>query len=98
MVKYMRGIEVNLLHIGNDIILRKKDIIGIFNLDNLKKNKNFNNLYKEKLDKNQLVKFSEKQEKSLIIVEKNKEILWYVSNINSSTLEKRYNIKKYRRV
>ena len=94
----MRGIEVNLLHIGNDIILRKKDIIGIFNLDNLKKNKNFYNLYKEKIDKNQLVKFSEKQEKSLIIVEKNKEILWYVSNINSSTLEKRYNIKKYRRV
>ena len=80
-----------LLHIGNDIILKKEEIIGIFNLDNLKAKEEFMNNYEQKLSENKIIKLNQKEEKSLIIVQKNQEILWYISNINSTTLQKRHN-------
>ena len=87
----MKGFKMYLLHIGNDIILRKEEIIGIFNLEKLKNKKEFLDMYIKKINENKLIKLNKNQEKSLIIIEKNKEIIWYISNINSATLEKRFN-------
>lgn len=75
-----------LLHIGKDIVIDENEIIGIFDLEGLKKTK----VGKEFLEniKDDLIKIQEK-EKSLILVKKNEKIKGYISNILSVTLEKR---------
>ena len=75
-----------LLHIGKDIVIDENEIIGIFDLEGLKKTK----VGKEFLEniKEDLIKIEEK-EKSLILVKKNEKIKGYISNILSVTLEKR---------
>ena len=75
-----------LLHIGKDIVIDENEIIGIFDLEGLKKTKKG----KEFLEniKDDLIKIEEK-EKSLILVKKNEKIKGYISNILSVTLEKR---------
>lgn len=75
-----------LLHIGKDIVIDENEIIGIFDLEGLKKTK----VGKEFLEniKDDLFKIQEK-EKSLILVKKNEKIKGYISNILSVTLEKR---------
>ncbi len=75
-----------LLHIGKDIVIDENEIIGIFDLEGLKKTK----VGKEFLEniKDDLIKIEEK-EKSLILVKKNEKIKGYISNILSVTLEKR---------
>ena len=72
-----------LLHIGKDIVIDENEIIGIFDLEGLKKTK----VGKEFLEniKDDLIK----KEKSLILVKKNEKIKGYISNILSVTLEKR---------
>ena len=75
-----------LLHIGKDIVIDENEIIGIFDLEGIKKTK----VGKEFLEniKDDLIKIEEK-EKSLILVKKNEKIKGYISNILSVTLEKR---------
>ncbi len=81
-----------LLHIGKDIVIDENEIIGIFDLEGLKKTK----VGKEFLEniKEDLIKIEEK-EKSLILVKKNEKIKGYISNILSVTLEKRCTEKSF---
>lgn len=81
-----------LLHIGKDIVIDENEIIGIFDLEGLKKTK----VGKEFLEnmKENLIKIEEK-EKSLILIKKNERIKGYISNILSVTLEKRCTEKSF---
>ena len=78
------------LHIGQEVILNVKDIIGIFNLLEVED--------KEKVEKMKqafnVIDVSFGRKKSLILVEKNKEKIGYFSNISSATLAKRINLGK----
>ena len=78
------------LHIGQEVILNVKDIIGIFNLLEVED--------KEKVEKMKqafnVIDVSFGRKKSLILVEKNKEKIGYFSNISSTTLAKRINLGK----
>lgn len=77
------------LHIGKDFVINNKNIIGIFNIDYVKNTKEFKSLY-EKLEKeNNIIKISEEQNKSFILVEENKKIKGYVTNIGTNTIMKR---------
>lgn len=78
------------VHIGKDIILNSKDIIGIFDIDTLKKSNSYDYILNNLLDN--IVDISNGKPKSLILVN-NKENIGYISNILSSTIGKRINKK-----
>ena len=76
------------LHIGNNVILNKKDIIFILDYENLKEN----NIFKQfctNIDKNNITDISEGKPKSIIITKEKDILKGYISNISSTTLTKR---------
>ncbi len=76
------------LHIGNNVILNKKDIIFILDYENLKENNIFKEFYTN-IDKNNITDISEGKPKSIIITKENDILKGYISNISSTTLGKR---------
>lgn len=77
------------LHIGKDIILKTDDIIGIFDLDNATVSKRTRN-YLSKAEKNgEVIYVTNELPKSFIVCRKNNKKTVYISQIASSTLEKR---------
>ncbi|MCI9017032.1 MAG: DUF370 domain-containing protein [Clostridia bacterium] len=81
------------LHIGNDNIIKKNEIIGIFNYEKLKEDKIFKK-FLEKIELKEKIKnISEGNEKTIIIV-KNEKIKAYITNISSATLLKRNTLEK----
>lgn len=73
------------LHIGKNIVLNNKTIIGIFDIESIKNSSEdfLNNLEKE------VIKTEEEEDKSIILVKNNKKYKGYITNISSTTLEKR---------
>ena len=78
------------LHIGNDIIIKKQNILFILDYKNLKQNKIFNK-FTDKIDKKNIIDISEGNPKSIIITKDKELIKGYISNISSNTLGKRKN-------
>ena len=77
------------LHIGKNMMIKKDEIIGIFDYKEMKKNKSSLKLLE---NVNNIINISEGIEKTIIITKNNKEIKGYISNISSTTLVKRNNI------
>lgn len=63
------------LHIGKEYVVNTKNIIGIFNIEDIK-------------IKDNLIDISDGNKKTIILVD-NKKIKGYITNISSSTLKKR---------
>lgn len=76
------------LHIGNDIILNKKNILFILDYKNLKDNKVFNK-FLEKVEKKNIIDISNNNKKSIIITKEKGILKGYISNISSNTLSNR---------
>ncbi len=77
------------VHIGNNIILKQEDIIGIFNIKAIKNTNEYIKIINNLKDNNKLIKIENTEENTLIITEKNKIIKGYITNISSVTIEKR---------
>lgn len=69
------------IHIGNNNIVNKKNIIGFFDYKIVKNNINKNIINKEQVEEDKI--------KSIIVIEENNEIKNYISNISTNTLGKR---------
>lgn len=80
------------LHIGNDIILKNKDILFILNYEDLKKNKSFIKFF-ENINKKDILDISSNKPKSVIITKEKEKIKAYISTISSNTLAKRSKIE-----
>ena len=76
------------LHIGKKIILKTKDIIGIFDI-NIQKSKEISNIVGQLAEKNQITDVSDGIKKSLILIKDGNIVKGYLSNISSVTLAKR---------
>ncbi len=76
------------LHIGKDILIKKDEILFIFDYENLKNNKQFNK-FMEGIDKKNIIDISDNKEKSIVITGKKRVMKAYISNISSTTLSKR---------
>ena len=74
------------LHIGKDICLDERKIIGIFNIEAISKNKEYSAMYEN--IKNDIIDISDGVKKTLILINDEK-IKGYVTNISSATLKKR---------
>lgn len=73
------------LHIGNDKIIKKQDILFILDYEGLSKNINFKNFI-EKID---IIKDNNQNIKTIIITKEKEKIKGYLSNISSNTIGKR---------
>lgn len=77
------------LHIGKDCVINNNDIIGIFTIDYIGNTKEYRNM-KNHLEENKCFEdISNNQEKTFILLEKNKKIKAYISNISVSSIKKR---------
>ena len=77
------------LHIGKDYILNNNDIIGIFDINTLKKSNSYDYVLENLSEK--VIDISGGKPKSLILVSKNNKNIAYISNILSSTIGNRIN-------
>ncbi len=79
------------LYIGNKNIIKKTEIIGIFTLKYIKNTKDFKNLKQRLIDKDDYIKYSEGNEKTFILCEKDGKDKGVVSKTNPWTIIKNFN-------
>ena len=77
------------LHIGKDFVIKKKDIIGIFNIEYVKNTKEYKAMYKSLEEAGNIVVVSDKKEMSFILTEENNIKKAYITNIGANTIAKR---------
>lgn len=82
------------LHLGNDAIVKKSDIIGVFDMDNTTISKQGRKFLTMAEQNREVVYTSLDLPKSYIITNHNKKNMVYISSISSSTLLKRANSSK----
>ncbi|WP_058486404.1 extracellular matrix regulator RemB [Defluviitalea phaphyphila] len=82
------------LHIGEDIEIFIKDLVGIFDIKSLKVSNLNNELIKEDNKNNNILNISQSKDKikSIVIVKKKEKNIIYLSPISSTTLKKRIDI------
>ncbi len=79
------------LHICKNMIIKTENIIGIFDINSIKETKEFQELFFQLKERNQLIDISESMQKSFILIKENQENKAYISNVSVATLEKRIN-------
>ena len=77
------------VHIGKDTVIKSENIIAILDVESIEKKKKLENILQNLKISDNIIDVSDKNKKSLIILEKNNKIMGYVTNISSSTLAKR---------
>ena len=77
------------IHLGNDCIVRKKDIIGIFDLENTSLSKDTKDFLADASKKGEVIYLTMDIPKSYIVCEKEGKKIIYVSLLSASTLRKR---------
>ncbi len=77
------------VHIGKDVLINSDNIISILDIESLEKNKKLENILQNLRISDNIIDVSDKNKKSLIILEKNNKIIGYITNISSSTIAKR---------
>lgn len=79
------------VHIGKDVVINSDDIIAILDIESLEKKKNLEEVLQNLKISDNIIDVSEKNKKSLIVLEKNNKVLGYITNISSNTIAKRTN-------
>ncbi len=82
------------LHLGNDAIVKKSDIIGVFDMDNTTISKQGRKFLTLAEQNKEVFYTTDDLPKSYIVTNNNKQNKVYVSSISSSTLLKRANSSK----
>ena len=77
------------LSINRDEIIRTKDIIGVFNLDYIKNTREYRNFINNMKDKNEVLVINEEQEKTLILIQNQKNNKAYITNISANSIKKK---------
>ena len=70
------------LHIGKDIVLKKEQIIGMFNVESILETKEFNII-------NSITDISNGEPKTLILYKQKDNLCGVISNVSSNSLGKR---------
>ncbi len=78
-----------LIHLGNDVVVNSKNIVGIFDIENTTTGKNTSKILENATKENRVVTVSFEMPKSFVVcIENGREII-YISQISVSTLRKR---------
>ncbi len=78
------------LHLGNDVVLRKDEIIAIFDMDNTTVSKHSRNFLSEAEKEGQVIDITDDLPKSYIVSGFGDEIRVFISSVSSKTLYKRW--------
>lgn len=82
------------LHLGNDVVVRKKDIIAVFDMDNTTVSKQSRRFLTVAQQEGSVVDITEDLPKSYIVTEDEGKIKVYISSVSSKTLQKRWSNNK----
>lgn len=80
------------IHLGNEMVVSEKDIVGIFDLETTTISKHTRKFLEVSEKNKQVINVSYELPKSFIITNKNNENKVYISQISTSTLQKRSKI------
>jgi len=84
------------LHLGGDIIVSKKNIIAIMNLETTAVSKINNDFFKKSTEKNMVINIkTEELPKSYVLTREQGEKKLYICPVSAQTLNKRYNSNEY---
>lgn len=81
------------LHLGQDTVVKFEDIIGIFDMDTTTVQKNSREFLNKAEKNGEIINVSYELPKSFVVCNKNKKNKVYISQISSSTLQKRSELK-----
>lgn len=77
------------VHIGKDTVINSENIIVVLDIESLEKNKKLQDVLQNLKISDNIVDVSEGNKKSLVIINKNKKNMGYITNISTATLGKR---------
>lgn len=77
------------LHLGNDVIVKKRNIVGIFDIENTTTGKNTGHLLDRAQREGRVVNVSYEMPKSFVICMQEGEETVYVCQVSAATLRKR---------
>lgn len=77
------------IHLGQDTVIKQEDIIGIFDMDTSTVSKNTREFLKKAEKEGKVITITYELPKSFIVCKINGETVIYISQISSTTLEKR---------
>lgn len=77
------------LHLGNDIVVNEKDIIGVFDIENTSVSKHTKEFLAQSEKKSSVINVSYEMPKSFVVCKKGNEEIIYISQISAATLRKR---------
>jgi hypothetical protein len=77
------------LHIGKDIVLKKEQIIGMFNVESILETKEFNIIIEKLKTENSITDISNGEPKTLILYKQKDNLCGVISNVSSNSLGKR---------
>ncbi len=80
------------IHLGNEMVVKENDIVGIFDLETTTISKHTRKFLEIAEKQKQVINVSYELPKSFILTSKNKDKKVYISQISTSTLEKRSKI------
>lgn len=81
------------LHLGNNCVARKQDILAIFDMDNTTISKHSRNFLTAAQKNGQVVDITDDLPKSYIVASDGTSVKVYISSVSSKTLYKRWNMK-----
>lgn len=81
------------LHLGGEAIVKKKDIVAIFDMDNTTISRASREFLANAQDKGMVINVSDELPKSYIITKSENGVRVYISSISPATLLKRSKIK-----
>ncbi|MFI3325094.1 MAG: DUF370 domain-containing protein [Clostridia bacterium] len=82
------------LHLGGDTLIRTKNIVGIFDLDNASQSKKTLSYLSKVQKENKVVNVSYELPKAFVVCMENEKEIVYISQIASSTILKRMQNRK----
>ena len=77
------------VHIGNNIILEEKDIIGIYTIESMRDSEEYKNLIESLKRTDNLVTQANGDARSLIMTKENGKIVGYETNVSTMSIAKR---------
>ena len=82
------------VHIGNNIILEEKDIIGIYNIESMRDSEEYKNLIESLKRTDNLVSQAKGDARTLVMTKENGKIVGYETNVSTISIAKRAEDKK----
>ena len=77
------------LHIGKDIIIKRDEIIGIFNIESILDTKEYNCIIETLKEVNRIQDISNGEPKTLVLYTKENNLCGVISNVSSNSIGKR---------